>query len=399
MHQATPPAPSPRAAILAALAALFVGVGLARVAYTPLLPAVVADGWFGPDQAAYLGASNLAGYLIGAIAGRQLAARTRIAAPVLMLVTAATFVACAWPLPFSWFAAWRFVSGLGGGALMVMAAPAALRLVEPARRGVAGGLVFAGVGLGIVTSGLVVPALLRIGLGETWMALGLLAALATVATARGWPPDVVTSTDAAVADAAQPWPTSATLVIAVYGTIAVALVPHMVFLVDFIARGLGAGIAAGAGWWVAFGLGATVGPALFGALGDRVGYGAALALALTVQIAAVGIVLVSTGTAALAITSFMVGAYVPGSAPLVLGKIREIFHDPARQQVAWSRATVVFSVGQAAGAWLLSAVFAETGEHRLLFAFGTAAFALALLLDRIAAWLAARQRVRADHPP
>lgn len=399
MHQATPPAPSPRAAILAALAALFVGVGLARFAYTPLLPAVVADGWFGPDQAAYLGASNLAGYLIGAIAGRQLAARTRIAAPVLMLVTAATFVACAWPLPFSWFAAWRFVSGLGGGALMVMAAPAALRLVEPARRGVAGGLVFAGVGLGIVTSGLVVPALLRIGLGETWMALGLLAALATVATARGWPPDVVTSTDAAVADAAQPWPTSATLVIAVYGTIAVALVPHMVFLVDFIARGLGAGIAAGAGWWVAFGLGATVGPALFGALGDRVGYGAALALALTVQIAAVGIVLVSTGTAALAITSFMVGAYVPGSAPLVLGKIREIFHDPARQQVAWSRATVVFSVGQAAGAWLLSAVFAETGEHRLLFAFGTAAFALALLLDRIAAWLAARQRVRADHPP
>ncbi|CAL8973535.1 hypothetical protein RHODOP_01564 [Rhodoplanes sp. P11] len=399
MHQATPPAPSPRAAILAALAALFVGVGLARFAYTPLLPAVVAAGWFGPDQAAYLGASNLAGYLIGAIAGRRLAARTRIAAPVLMLVTAATFVACAWPLPFSWFAAWRFVSGLGGGALMVMAAPAALRLVEPARRGVAGGLVFAGVGLGIVTSGLVVPALLRIGLGETWMALGLLAALATVATARGWPPDVVVSTDAAVADAAQPWPTSATLVIAVYGTIAVALVPHMVFLVDFIARGLGAGIAAGAGWWVAFGLGATVGPALFGALGDRVGYGAALAIALTVQIAAVGIVLVSTGTAALAITSFMVGAYVPGSAPLVLGKIREIFHDPTRQQVAWSRATVVFSVGQAAGAWLLSAAFAETGEHRLLFAFGTAAFALALLLDRIAAWLAARQRVRADHPP
>lgn len=399
MHQATSPAPSPRAAILAALAALFVGVGLARFAYTPLLPAVVAAGWFGPDQAAYLGASNLAGYLIGAIAGRRLAARTRIAAPVLMLVTAATFVACAWPLPFAWFAAWRFVSGLGGGALMVMAAPAALRLVEPARRGVAGGLVFAGVGLGIVTSGLVVPALLRIGLGETWMALGLLAALATVATARGWPPDVVVSTDAAVADAAQPWPTSATLVIAVYGTIAVALVPHMVFLVDFIARGLGAGIAAGAGWWVAFGLGATVGPALFGALGDRVGYGAALAIALTVQIAAVGIVLVSTGTAALAITSFMVGAYVPGSAPLVLGKIREIFHDPARQQVAWSRATVVFSVGQAAGAWLLSLVFAETGEHRLLFAFGTAAFALALLLDRIAAWLAARQRVRADQPP
>ncbi|NVO18039.1 MAG: YbfB/YjiJ family MFS transporter, partial [Rhodoplanes sp.] len=119
----TDTSPRERPAILAALAALFVGVGLARFAYTPLLPAVVAAGWFGPDQAAYLGAANLGGYLLGAIGGRRLAHRTATAAPVLMLITAATFLACAVPLPFAWFVFWRFVSGLTGGALMVIAAP------------------------------------------------------------------------------------------------------------------------------------------------------------------------------------------------------------------------------------------------------------------------------------
>ena len=43
-----------------------------------------------------------------------------------------------------------------------------------------------------------------------------------------------------------------------------ALVPHMVFLVDFVARGLGQGIAAGSHYWVLYGLGAIVGPLLTG---------------------------------------------------------------------------------------------------------------------------------------
>jgi hypothetical protein len=43
-----------------------------------------------------------------------------------------------------------------------------------------------------------------------------------------------------------------------YGLNACALVPHMVFLVDFVARGLGQGIATGSNYWVFYGLGATL---------------------------------------------------------------------------------------------------------------------------------------------
>ena len=53
----------PLRATLAGLGASFVGIGLARFAYTPLIPALIAAHWFAPSAAVYLGAANLAGYL------------------------------------------------------------------------------------------------------------------------------------------------------------------------------------------------------------------------------------------------------------------------------------------------------------------------------------------------
>jgi hypothetical protein len=51
---------------VAGLCASLVGLGLARFAYTPLIPALIAAKWFSPAEAVYLGAANLAGYLAGA---------------------------------------------------------------------------------------------------------------------------------------------------------------------------------------------------------------------------------------------------------------------------------------------------------------------------------------------
>src|SRR5260370_41041192 len=59
----------------AGLCASLVGLGLARFAYTPLIPALIAAKWFSPADAVYLGAANLAGYLAGALVAPELGAR------------------------------------------------------------------------------------------------------------------------------------------------------------------------------------------------------------------------------------------------------------------------------------------------------------------------------------
>jgi MFS family permease len=141
--------------VLCAFCALLIGIGLARFAYSPLLPAIVGAHWFQPATAAYLGAANLVGYLAGALLGRPMSARVQVVSVLRASMALATvaFFACAFPLNFAWFFCWRFASGLAGGFLMVLATPTVLPSVSPSRRGLSGGAIFMGVGAGIVASG------------------------------------------------------------------------------------------------------------------------------------------------------------------------------------------------------------------------------------------------------
>ncbi len=391
------------------MSATLVGIGLARFAYTPLIPALVAADWFTPSQAVYLGAANLAGYLAGALFARPLAARMP-AAPVLrmmMALASAAFFACALPLSFLWFFLWRFAAGIAGGMLMVLAAPALLPEVAAARRGLAGGIIFTGVGLGIAASGTLVPLLLRAGLVATWCGLGVLALLLTLMTWGAWPKPRPPAPAEHPPAHRSPGRSNAPLraLYVEYALNAAGLVPHMVFLVDFVARGLGRGVAVGAGYWVLFGLGALVGPVLAGRLADRIGFGRALRAALLVQAAAVSLLAVTAGGVALVVSSVVVGALVPGVVPLVLGRIHDLIpeHDPGQRGQAWSLATTAFALGQAGGAYGLSFLYAKTGSYTLLFGLGGAVLALALVIDlglaaRAPRPPAAQTRSRLDEP-
>jgi len=366
-------------ATLAGLCAVLVGIGLARFAYTPLIPALIDAQWFTAAEAAYLGAANLAGYLIGALFGRRLAAAstTPLTLRAMMLMATVSFFASAFPLSFLWFFVWRLLSGIAGGALMVLAAPSILPHIAPARRGLAGGVIFTGVGLGVAASGTLVPLLLRQGLATTWCALGALALLLTVVAWNGWPGDI-----AARPSQERPRQTGRTLLAlyAEYGLNAAGQVPHMVFLVVYVTLGLGRGIEIGAQSWVLFGLGAVVGPMLAGQLADRIGFARALRLAFLVQIVGVALAVMPVGPLGLAVSSVVMGAAVPGIVPLVLGRVHELV-PPEQRGPAWSFATTAFALGQAAGAYGLSFLYAQTGDYGLLFIVGTGAISLALLLD------------------
>jgi predicted MFS family arabinose efflux permease len=384
-------------ATLSALSASLVGIGLARFAYTPLLPAIIDAHWFSPSAAAYLGAANLAGYLAGALLGRPLAAR--IPAPVLlrglMLLATAAFFACAVPLSLAWFFIWRLLAGLSGGALMVLAAPTVLPHVSHRRRGIASGAIFAGVGLGIAASGTLVPLLLRQGLAEAWCGLGLLSLFLTVVAWAGWPADQAPSPTGSRVHRQHRRPIYRLWALyCAYALNAAGLVPHMLFLVDFVARGLKQGLDAGAQYWVLFGLGAVVGPVLSGHLADRAGFGSALRLAFLVQAVAVVLPALGIGTAALIVSSLVVGAFTPGIVPLVLGRVHELLpDDAAAQKAAWTAATAGFALLQAAAAYGLTFVLTQTGgDFHLLFMLGAGALMVALGLDLATGVFASRRR-------
>jgi MFS family permease len=387
-------------AVLSGSCASLVGIGLARFAYAPLLPAIIGAHWFAPSAAAYLGAANLAGYLAGALLGRPLAAR--IPGPVLlrclMLLATVAFFACAVPVSLGWFFVWRLLSGISGGSLMVLAAPTVLPHVSHRRRGVASGAIFAGVGLGIAASGTLVPLLLREGLTEAWCGLGALSLVLTIVAWAGWPAGSPAPQGVPEAHSLHYRSTHTVLLRALYveyALNAVGLVPHMLFLVDFVARGLGQGLDSGAQYWVLFGLGAIVGPVLSGHLADRTGFGPALRLAFFVEAVAVLLPALGTGTVGLIVSSFVIGAFTPGIVPLVLGRIHELLpHDAAARKAAWSTATTGFALLQAAGAYGLTFVFTRTGgDYRLLFVIGATAFLLTLGIDLVIGVSALRRRV------
>jgi predicted MFS family arabinose efflux permease len=372
-----------RAAVMGACASLL-GIGIARFAYAPLLPAIITAGWFDSVTGAYLGAANLAGYLAGAILAGPIGKRVNAAAALrgAMLVATASMAACAWPLDAGWFLGWRFLSGLAGALLIVLAPPVLLPRIAPSRRGLVSGAIFTGIGFGIVASGTVVPLLLQWGPGLAWLGLALLSLILTAVAWRDWP----AAMPGAVGEQEPPgaFPTARLWALyAEYGFCALGLVPHMIFLVDYVARGLNQGMAAGAGYWVLFGLGALAGPMVAGFAADRVGFGMALRFAFALQAVAVAMLALNLGAAGLVLSSVGVGALIPGVVTLVFGRTRELLaQHHALQGLAWSRATISFAIMQAAGGYAASFIFAAScGDYALLFALGGGAVAVALAID------------------
>lgn len=375
-------------AIAAGLCASLVGIGLARFAYTPLIPSLIEAHWFSVDDVIYLGAANLLGYLAGALLGRPMARRfsAHFILRGMMVLASLAFFACAFPLSVSWFFIWRFLSGLAGGSIMVLVASTVLPQVPVHRRGLAGGAIFVGIGFGVAASGTLVPLLMQLGLRAAWLGLGSLSLLLAIISWTFWPATPPTGKPlAAQHGAAQPPGMALTLNILFvqYALMAVALVPMMVFLVDYVARGLGWGAHEAAVFWVIYGLGAIAGPMLYGALADRIGPAMTSRLALLLQAVALGVMMVSQQHAVLMLATFVVGTFPPGIVPITLGRLHELLqHDAAAQNAAWSRATTVFALFQALAGYGYSWMFSHSGgNYHVLLVTAVGALLLALLAD------------------
>lgn len=363
--------------IVSGVCATMTGVGLSRFAYAPLLPAIVQAGLLSGGQAGALGAINLGGYLCGAALGPGFARKVGLgwALRLAMLCVTVCFLLCAIPGGLVWLTPWRALTGVCGGVLMVLAGPAVQAVVPVAMRGLAAGLVFSGVGGGIVIGALLVPATLPLGLSATWLALAVLAALLTAISWRLWP-----NVAAPPAMRLPRLKGKAGLMVLSYAFSALAQTVHMVWWPDFIARGLGEGAGRGALFWLLYGVSAASGPALYGRLADRVGAGRALQVVMAVQALALALPLLSHMDSVLVLSALCAGSTAIGSTALTLTRAREV--GGADGPGLWRYSTMAFGLGQTAMGFFLAWLYTATGGHMALFGVGLVAALLAVATAR-----------------
>jgi len=343
-------------------AATFLGIGLARFAFVPLFPAMVAAGWVDGEGAALLGAMTLAGYLGGALSGQAMGRRLGVpgALDAGAALVVLSFLACGWNGGLWWLAFWRAVAGLSGGWLMALAGPAVQAVVPPERRGAASGLVIAGVASGIVVGALAMPWLLSLGgPGIAWGVLGV-ASLAVWAWARrAWPTAVLAPPSGQAGWSPQ---------LTAYVLSGAGMVAPMVYLSDLGVRGHGLALAEGALLWAGFGLGAVAGTLLGGRAVDAWGGRRSMLIWLWVQAGAMGLLL-SPWDGLLWPGAVAAGFAGVGVSAVTLALVRQTHG--AASAALWARGTAAYAAAQAGFAFLLAAIFAASGEvHAAVFGIG-----------------------------
>lgn len=165
-------------AAVAGLAALAVAMGVGRFAFTPILPMMQQDAGLSVAQGGWLASANYLGYLVGALwVGTAHAVRVNAATAIRGGLVAIGITTLAMTLEAG-FAAWallRAAAGVASAWVLVHTSAWALERLAPLGRPILAGVLFAGVGAGIVVAGILCVLLMALQAGSStaWLVLGV----------------------------------------------------------------------------------------------------------------------------------------------------------------------------------------------------------------------------------
>lgn len=144
--------------IAAAALALVVVHGFGRFVYTPLLPLLVSDGMITLSQAASLATWNYIGYLLGALLALTLyqAGHGQRGLVVMLLASALITLTQVFIADYTLLASLRLFNGLSNGVVFVLAPALVLEWLVLHNKAHHSGLIYLGVGGGILCSTLLV---------------------------------------------------------------------------------------------------------------------------------------------------------------------------------------------------------------------------------------------------
>ena len=375
---------TPERALIGGLCTLIIAMGIGRFAYTPILPTMQAANGFDHAQAGLLASLNFIGYLIGALAGGYLCFGLSRTA-VFRIALVASIATTALMASTDWFTAWgllRLVSGLVSGLLFVFSADMVMRALAQHGKARLVGVHFAGVGLGIALSGLLVPLLEQwAGWRGDWLGLGAVSVVLAVPAWLWLRDNTAAETKAGAPQNGGSAPHGpsfplAILVIA-YFLEGFGYIVSGTFLVSILQTGSGAGLIGPMAWTVV-GLAGAPSCILWALAAAR--WGAVPALVAAHLLQAVGIVLpiYSTALGPALIGAVLFGGTFMGITTLVIAFARQTTRGPPARAIGLL--TAAFGLGQILGPYAAGWLASQSGGFDTALGLAAAAVVLGAVL-------------------
>lgn len=374
--------PSPAKVVLAGICALILTVGLARFAYTPMLP-VMRDGAGLSDLAGgWLATFNYLGYITGALIAATTSSLQRkfVLYRTGLVLGVATTAAMGLTDNLYLWTLLRYLSGLSSTAGLLLASGLALNWLMRHHYKPELGMHFAGLGIGIAVSGVAVGLMIgHFGWAEQWLGLGLLGLLFAVPAWLWLPQPAPVVTDLAGNIPAAPAPDSrwSRLFIAAYFCAGAGYVISATFIVAILER-----LPAFAGWgswvWVLVGLAAAPSTFLWDRVASATGGLPALLLAYALQIMSIVLPVLSEGTAANLLAAVLYGNTFVGIVSLTLSIIGRRF--PANPAKAMARLTISYGIAQIIAPAIAGYIATATGSYHGALWMAAVAMGVGMLL-------------------
>lgn len=365
-------------AVFAGMLALASSLGIGRFVYTPILPAMASALGLSASGAGLIASANFAGYLAGGVlaTARRLPGGRRAWFVGGLLVGAATTIGMGLASGMASFLALRFFGGASSAFVLVLGTASVLDALARAGATRLRWLHYAGVGLGIAVSAVVVTGLEAASASwrVSWLGAGAIA-LAMLVVPAGrlrW------REAADLGGMARERLGFAVVPLAVcHGLFGFGYVVTATFLVA-IARGSASGRAIEPLVWVVVGLSALPSMLLWDRVAARLGSRAGYALACLVE--AIGVLLGGgwQGPIGLLAASVLFGGTFMGLTALGFAVAREM--GVAGQERRFAIITVGFGLGQAIGPVVGGAVSDWTGGFWAASVMAASALLVAAML-------------------
>lgn len=370
---------------LGGMLALASAMGIGRFVYTPILPPMAEALALSKSQAGLIAAANFGGYLAGALLAALALPGSRrgwfLGSLALSAITAAGMGLFA-TMPA--FLALRFAGGVASAFVLVFGSALVLDHLAAARRPGLAAWHYAGVGVGIAASAILVDVLEAGGFGwrALWLGAGITAAIAVPLAAWLVPGE---HRHAAVAPVRQDGTMRGIGPLALcHGLFGFGYVITATFLVAVVRTAPQAHVLEAVVWLVV-GVSAAASTAVWGRVGARFGalrmYGPAC-LVEALGVAAGGL---WPGAAGALLAAVLLGGTFMGLTSLGFAAARSLA--PTHQRRAAALITASFGLGQIVGPVLAGWLLDRTGS----FAAPSAIAAGALVVSAVVAMLAARR--------